>query len=192
MKHSTLNSPLFPVRMAAHIMHRGGVIAYPTEAVFGLGCDPLNRVAVDRLLSIKQRPAGKGLILIAAELSQLYPFILELDRKQRQRLEQSWPGAVTWTVPPRPGAAPWLRGNHDTLAVRVTAHPVAAALCRIFGGAIVSTSANPASRKPARSALATRRYFAAQLDFILHGAVGCNRNPSKICSLRDGRVLRPA
>nr|MDQ2696242.1 Sua5/YciO/YrdC/YwlC family protein [Pseudomonadota bacterium] len=124
------------LRQAARILRQGGVIAYPTEAVYGLGCDPRNRRAVQRLLEIKRRPPAKGLILIAADLAQLEPFIDPLPPDRRRLLDAAWPGPVTWLVPAR-RAPVWLRGNHPTLAVRVTAHPLAAALCRAFGGAVV-------------------------------------------------------
>ncbi len=192
MKQPTLNSTLFQLRMAAHIMRRGGVIAYPTEAVFGLGCDPLNQAAVHRLLALKQRPVSKGLILIAAEFAQLQHYVVEPSPEQHLKLERSWPGAVTWLIPARPRTPPWLRGDHHTLAVRVTAHPVAAALCRLFGGPIVSTSANLSNRPPARSALAVRRCFHNQLNCIIHDEAGPNKNPTEIRNLTNGSLLRPA
>ncbi|MGB5495457.1 MAG: Sua5/YciO/YrdC/YwlC family protein, partial [Sedimenticolaceae bacterium] len=109
---------------AARVLRAGGVVAYPTEAVFGLGCDPLNRSAVLRLLAIKQRPMDKGLILIANRLEQLLPFLRPLDPKVEQRLQETWPGPVTWLLPAHPAAPRWLRGRHTKLAVRVTAHPL--------------------------------------------------------------------
>ena len=187
-----MNSTPFHLRMAAHIMRRGGVVAYPTEAVFGLGCDPLNKTAVHHLLALKQRPVSKGLILIAAEFSQLQHYVVEPSPEQRLKLKLSWPGAVTWLIPARPQTPRWLRGNHAALAVRVTAHPVAAALCRLFGGPIVSTSANLSNRPPARNALAVRRCFRNQLDCIIHDETGPNKNPTEIRNLIDGSLLRPA
>ncbi len=192
MKQLALNSTFFRIRMAAHAMHRGGVVAYPTEAVYGLGCDPCNEAAVHHLLELKQRPVSKGLILIAADFSQLQRYVAEPSPHQLVKLEQSWPGPVTWLIPARPETPRWLRGDHHTLAVRVTAHPVAAALCRISGGPIVSTSANLAGHPPARNPLAVRRYFHSHLDCIVHGKVGPNRNPTEIRNLADGSLLRPA
>ncbi len=173
-------------------MRHGGIIAYPTEAVYGLGCDPLDEAAVHYLLTLKQRPVSKGLILIAAEFSQLRRYVTEPTPSQRSRLEQSWPGAVTWLMPARPESPYWLRGTHHTLAARVTAHPVASALCRAFGGPIVSTSANLAGHPPARNALAVRRCFHRQLDCIIHDKVGPNKNPTEIRNLTDGSLLRSA
>ena len=187
-----MNQSHFALRQAVRKLRQGGVVAYPTEAVFGLGCDPLDGEAVWRLLELKQRPAGKGLILIAADLSQLQPFIEPPPADKLRLLKQSWPGPVTWVVTARPELPVWLRGNHSTIAVRVTAHPLAAALCREFGAALVSTSANPAGLSPARSPLTVRHYFGRRLDHLLHGSPGGLQRPTEIRNLADGRVLRPA
>ncbi|MCK4586215.1 MAG: Sua5/YciO/YrdC/YwlC family protein, partial [Gammaproteobacteria bacterium] len=111
------------LRQTARIIERGGIIAYPTEAVFGLGCDPINPDAVLRLLTLKRRPIGKGLVLIASNIEQLKPFMAPLDAKQQHTLEASWPGPVTWLVPAKQETPVWLKGHHDTIAVRVTDHP---------------------------------------------------------------------
>jgi L-threonylcarbamoyladenylate synthase len=178
------------LRHATRVLRAGGVIAYPTEAVFGLGCDPLNQAAVLRLLAIKQRPIDKGLILIAHRLEQLLPFLRPLSADVEQRLRETWPGPVTWLLPARPAAPRWLRGRHSTLAVRVTAHPLAAALCEAFGGPIVSTSANASGRPPARSALQTRLRCPG-VDLILSGATGGLARPTPIRDALSGAVYRP-
>jgi L-threonylcarbamoyladenylate synthase len=179
------------LRNAAAALHRGAIVAYPTEAVYGLGCDPLNASALQRLLAVKQRDPSKGLILIAATLDQLARFILPLDDALRARVLATWPGPVTWVVPARAEVSTLLRGDHDTLAVRVTAHPVAAALCSAFGGAIVSTSANPSTEPAARTAAEVRARFAASVDFVLDGAVGGQALPTEIRDARSGEILRP-
>lgn len=178
------------LRTAARLLHDGAVIAYPTEAVYGLGCDPLNPDAVMRLLALKQRPMSAGLILIAADLSQVEPFLQPLSVALRRKVSATWPGPVTWLLPARAAVPVWLRGRHACLAVRVTAHAGAAALCRQFGGALVSTSANPRGQIPARSALRVRRYFADRLDYLLPGPLGGRRHPSEIRDARTGRILR--
>ena len=179
----------FALRRAARMLAAGGVIAYPTEAVYGLGCDPLDAQAVGRLLAIKQRPVEKGLILIASHFSQLRPFVQTPTPDIRQRLDASWPGPVTWLLPANPATPRWLRGVHPSIAVRVTAHPLAAALCATFGGAIVSTSANPAGRPPARSALQAR-IRCPGVDLIIPGATGPLVQPTTIRDAMSGRVLR--
>ena len=176
---------------AAEIIRGGGVVAYPTEAVFGLGCDPLNAEAARRLLALKRRPASKGLILIAADLEALHPYMGTLEPSLWRRLRRSWPGPVTWLVPAAPQVPFWLRGAHDTIALRVTAHPLATALCRVWGGALVSTSANPAGRPPARTALQVRRYFGDAVDLVLAGATGGLGAPTQIRDARSGRIVRP-
>ena len=172
-------------------IHRGGVIAYPTEAVFGLGCDPLNPTAVQRLLNIKQRPMSKGLILIASRFEQLQPFIAPLDNASLTLLQESWPGPITWLVPAREDTPRWLRGEHASIAVRVTAHPLASALCEITGHALVSTSANPSGLPPARQSLRVHKYFPHQLDMVLTGKVDPQSSPTPIRDLATKKLIRP-
>lgn len=179
------------LRQAVRALRAGGVIAYPTEAVYGLGCDPWNPAAVHRLLALKQRPLAKGLILIAADLDQLAPFVTALDASARRTLQADASPPVTWLVPARVDTPVWLRGTHDTIAVRITRHPLAGALCTAAGHALVSTSANPGGYPPARSPLAVQRYFHGQLAMVLHGALGSARRPSAIRDLRSGQVVRP-
>ena len=143
-----------------------------------------------RLLALKGRGAEKGLILIAADLSQLEPYLLPLTANLREQVEATWPGPVTWLLPALPEVPQWLRGDHDTLAVRVTDHPLAAALCRASGTALVSTSANRSGRPPARSALAVQRLFGDGLDQILHGPLGGLERPTQIRDARSGAILR--
>ena len=177
-------------RIGAYRLREGGVIAYPTEAVFGLGCDPANAEAVGRILDLKQRPMEKGLILIGADIDHILPFMAPLSANEREVLEQSWPGPVTWLVEAAPGVPKWLRGRHKTIALRVSAHPLAARLCKAFRGAIVSTSANRSGLEPARSSGAVRRAFGARLDYVVPGACGARSAPSEIRDLRSGKVLR--
>lgn len=143
-----------------------------------------------RLLAIKQRPWQKGLILIASSLQQLEPYIEAVDDATEKKLMQTWPGPVTWVLPARIEVPSWLRGEHDTLAVRVTAHPLAAALCNAFEGPIVSTSANLAGHEPARSALRVQRELGSRVDFILHGELGDLTQPTEIRDAQTGRVIR--
>lgn len=179
------------LRLAAARIRRGGVVAYPTEAVYGLGCDPWDGSAVRRILAMKQRPEAKGLILIAASLAQLEPFVHWLEPARMAEIFASWPGPHTWLLPARAETPVWLRGRHATLAVRVTAHPLAAALCREAGSALVSTSANRASHRPARTALEVRLRLNAQMDYLLAGPCGGRAQCSSIRDGRDGRLLRP-
>lgn len=179
----------WPLRQAAATLHAGGVIAYPTEAVYGLGCDPLNLDAVLRLLSIKRRDPDKGLILVADNIQRLLPFI-SISAAQRKTLMEVWPGPNTWLVPVQDWVPKWLTGQHDTLAVRVTAHPLVAALCREAGMPIVSTSANLAGHPPARNALQVRKGLGKQIDYLLSGPTGGQLRPTPIRDLKSGRLIR--
>ena len=179
------------VTRAAEILRAGGVLSYPTEAVYGLGCDPRNEGAVQKLLRIKQRDPAKGLILIAASFEQLAPYLRDIDAAMRERILPTWPGPVTWALPARPETSSLLRGDHETLAVRVTAHPAASALCRVFGGALISTSANRSDQPPARTASDVIQLFGEQIDGVLDGKIGDRANPTEIRDGRTGALLRP-
>lgn len=182
------------LQQAARVIRQGGIIAYPTEAVYGLGCDPFNADAVLRLLALKGRSIDKGLILIASDISQLAPVMAPLTADQQQCLDDTWPGPITWLIPARSETPVWLRGVHETIAVRVTNHPIAAALCRAAGHALVSTSANPEGRRPATNPLQVLRYFGRPGDQIEHIVVGSTGNQSRPTTIRDltsGHIIRP-
>jgi L-threonylcarbamoyladenylate synthase len=189
IEHIDMLSP-FHLRESVRHLLQGDVIAYPTEAVFGLGCDPLNAEAVYRLLAMKQRPVDKGLILVAADLNQLLPYLQPLSDKEIDTLQKSWPGPVTWIVPCLRSVPVWLRGHHQSLAVRVSAHPVIQQLCSAWGGPIVSTSANISGRPPARTPLEVRRSFQGQVDCILHAETGGAVRPTQIRVLGSDTILR--
>jgi L-threonylcarbamoyladenylate synthase len=181
----------FRLRLAADWIGSGGIVAYPTEAVFGLGCDPADPLAVSRLLAIKQRAPDKGLILVAAYWSQLQSWLQPLPASLEHRLHHSWPGPVTWLVPAADDCPDWLTGTHATLAVRVSAHPLVRALCATWNGALVSTSANKSNRRPARSVLEVQLRFGSSIDYILPGPLGGRQQPTMIRDLASGRIVRP-
>jgi L-threonylcarbamoyladenylate synthase len=178
------------LHLAVRCIQSGGILAYPTEAVYGLGCDPWNGEAVRRLLAIKRRPEHKGLILIAADFVQLEPFVQPLDATRMQTVLATWPGPVTWLLPARGETPGWLTGRHGSLAVRVTAHRIAASLCRSAGSALVSTSANISDRPPAHTPLQVRLALGARVDLILAGRCGTRGRPSTIRDGRTGAVIR--
>lgn len=178
----------FRLCLARAVLRAGGLVVYPTEGVYGIGCDPCNHEALARLLAAKGRAPDKGLILIGSSEAQLMRHAHPLEREQMERVRQTWPGPVTWVLPARRDVDPLITGGRDTVAVRVTAHPLAAALCEAFGGALVSTSANPSGRPPARTAIAARRSGAA--DLLVSGRLGSADGPSMIRDGRTGRVLR--
>lgn len=178
------------LRPAVWSLRRGGVIAYPTEAVYGLGCDPLDGDAVARVLRLKGRSAALGVILIAADSEQLDPYVEWPGGRVPAAVRRDWPGFVTWVVPARRGVPEWLTGGRNTLAVRVTAHPAAAALCRGYEGPLVSTSANPHGLSPARTPLKVRTYFGRGIDGVLVAPLGGEPRPSPIRYWADGRYVR--
>ena len=180
------------ITRAAHLLLCGGVIAYPTEAVWGLGCDPRNEGAVLRLLALKQREVDKGLILIAADEAQLAPYInmAALEDAQRDAVRGSWPGPNTWIVPASTHAPAWITGMHSGIAVRVSAHPTVIALCNAFGGALVSTSANRAGEPAPSSRDALDPIIVAGVDAISIGETGELLRATAIRDARSGDTLR--
>lgn len=181
------------LRIAAQITQRGGVIAYPTEGVWGLGCDPFNEKAVKQLLSIKGRMAEKGVILIAANFSQIERLIQPLSKQQQQLISQPLSTPQTWLVPASSQVPQWICGKHESVAVRITTHPLVQALCLLFGGAIVSTSANPQGKPAPIMGWQVYRYFHNHplLDMIVKGQTGGVSKPSRITNLMTGEVIRP-
>ena len=177
---------------AARRLRAGDVIAYPTEAVYGLGCDPFNSEAVRRLLDIKERPESAGLILIAERFSRFSELVEEVDETLLARVQDTWPGPVTWLFPKTDKVPSWISGAHDSLAIRVTAHPVCRALCSAYGGAIVSTSANKRGEAPARSRQDVEDNLGALIEGIVVGELGGLDRPSEIRDVRTGDVLRSA
>ena len=178
------------INRAADVLLGGGVIAYPTEGVFGLGCMPDDQNAIHRLLAIKQREASKGLILIAADSSQLVGWVDEDDLPKLPAVKPGQP--VTWIARPGPLVTPALRGVHAGIAVRLTDHPVAASLCRAAASPITSTSANLSGQPTVRNRHLLRRRFHSLVDYIVPGDCGSATGPSEIRELASGRVLRPA
>jgi L-threonylcarbamoyladenylate synthase len=174
---------------AAKVLRSGGVIAYPTEGVFGLGCLPGNLEAVTRLLQIKQRDASKGLILIAATAAQFEDWIDLPDKVSLPDPDPQKP--TTWIVPAGTRVAPVVRGNNTGIAVRLTTHPVASAICNAVASPIVSTSANLSGRPVAPSEYALRRQFGDRVDYVVRGKCGPSSGASEIRDLLSGAILRP-
>ena len=176
-------------------LQQGGIIAYPTEAVYGLGCDPENLSAVKKLIAIKQREKEKGLILVAANFEQLKPYLLPLEKNIEEKLLKSWHDShrpTTWLVPAKKELSDYLKGRFDTLAVRVSHHPVVKELCENFGGAIVSTSANISGQESVRTAEQVKQIFGNKIDFIVEGKTGRNAQPSEIRDALTNKIIRTA
>jgi len=175
---------------AVEKLRAGKVIAYPTEAVYGLGCDPANESAVRKLLTLKGRSESAGFVLIASEFSQLQAWVSDIDPSLKDRAMSSWPGPVTWLFPRAASVPDYVAGKHDTIAVRITAHEPSRALCEAFGSALVSSSANHTAARPARSAGEVEDYFGHYLAGILAGPLGGAEKPSEIRDLASGKIIR--
>jgi len=177
------------IRHAVKALNTGGIIAYPTEAVYGLGCDPWNISAVYQLLAFKQRPWQKGLIIVAADFNQLQDFIAPASPSILKRIESTWPGPTTWLLPVSTHLPRYLSGDHDTIAVRVSAHKQTAELCRAFGGAIISTSANFSGEKPAKT-LRQVQWNLGDLDAVVSGQCSGSSQATEIRHAQTGVRLR--
>lgn len=176
-------------RRAADVLLGGGVIAYPTEGVFGLGCLPDDADAVKRILDIKRRAANKGLILIASRVSQFTHWVSESHLKRLPAPDARRP--VTWIVKPSGRVPAIVTGDNPGLAVRITTNPIAAAICSEVEMPVVSTSANVAGRPTVRSPYVLRRQFAHLVDYVVPGPCGPATGASEIRDLETGQVLRP-
>ena len=177
-----------PRALSAHLKH-GGVIAYPTESCYGFGCDPDNRRAVQRILRLKQRPQRKGLILIASSYQQVARYIQPLTPAEQRRLQADGAQAITYLMPASPSCPRWLRGEHDTLAVRLTAHPFARDLCHSAGSALVSTSANYSGHRAVKTYRDCQRMFGKKV-WVLRGRVGKRKRPSTIRVWGGDKIVR--
>lgn len=184
--------PITDLDALVDLLRRGGVIAYPTEAVWGLGCDPFEQAAVLRLLALKRRAVDKGLILVAAAVAQLDGLVDwdALPAQRRDPVLAGWPGPHTWIVPATARVPHWITGDHHGVAVRVSAHPPVAALCNAFRGALVSTSANPAGAPAPKTLAECDPELLAALDGIAIGETGGLERPTAIRDARSGAVLR--
>jgi len=178
---------------AIPLLHSGGIIACPTEAVWGLGCDPANEQAVMRLLALKQRPIEKGLILVAADMAQLdgWARLDTLPAARRQAVLGTWPGPHTWVLPADERAPRWITGAHPGIAVRVSAHPVLRELCRAFAGPLVSTSANLSGQPPPRRRDEIDPRLLAAIDALIEGETCDLLQPTPIRDALSGQCYRP-
>ncbi len=184
------------IKHAAKTVKKGGIIAYPTEAVFGLGCDPDNEIAINTLLHLKQRTADKGLILLASDYAQLLPYVDdELLKKTLGKVKYNsiivrWPDAVTLLLPAKNNISTLLTGIFDTIAVRITDHPDVVVLCQEMGKAIISTSANISNQPPAKTWQQAEKQFQHTVDFIIKGETSGLMKPSVIMNPLTQEIIR--
>ncbi len=179
-----------PLGYATDVLSNGGIIACPTESIWGLSCDPDNDGAIRRLLELKNRPLSYGFILVAADISQFSHYMHALSPALRQKLRRSWPGPRTWLIPHNGLASQLICGDHSTLALRVTNHPLLRSVCEYFGGPIISTSANINKKPPCRSYFQVYTNFHSRIDYIVPGRCGLRRNPTPICDAENNHLIR--
>lgn len=179
------------IEAVAGILRAGGIVAYPTEGVWGLGCDPNRGDAVKRVLKLKRRPSAKGMILLGGTIEQLQPWIGSLPEERFAEMKRTWPGPVTWVVPASTTCPDWVTGGKPTVAVRCTAHAPARDLAIASRTAIISTSANVSGASPARSLHDVTKAFAGQVDAILDGETGGLAGPTEIRNGLTGQIIRP-
>ena len=177
------------ITLAVKALKAGEVIAYPTEAVYGLGCDPFNQQALEKLFHVKQRPIEKGVILVAASVEQILPYVELTGTEWEDTVLQTWPGPVTWVLPLKQALPDWITGGRNTVAIRVSDHPIVQALCNEFGSPIVSSSANLTGQPPAKSCTEINQSLGNQL-LCVQGALGHLDKPTQIRDAVSGEVLR--
>ncbi|MCB1827274.1 MAG: threonylcarbamoyl-AMP synthase [Coxiellaceae bacterium] len=178
------------IAKAVAALQQGGVIAYPTEAVYGLGCDPFNAEAITKILQIKHRSFKQGFILVADNWEQIEPLVQPIEPRTLYSILETWPGPVTWIFPARPSVPDWIRGEHQGVAVRISDHPIVKELCQQFGGPIVSTSANLHGQPAIRDARTVKITFGNDIDVIVDGKVGGLKKPTAIKDAVTGDIIR--
>ena len=177
-------------RLAQQALLRGGVIAYPTEGVWGFGCDPWDEVAVNDILAIKGRPVHKGLILVCSDSVLVEPMLAQLPSERRQEILTSWPGPNTWLLPNTLEFPQWISGQHSSVAIRVSAHPLVKQLSELAGGFLVSTSANFSGRPAATNIFQVQKQFKSLVDYVVPGATLNQQGPSTIRDAFTGHQIR--
>jgi len=174
-----------------NVLRNNDIIAYPTESVFGLGCNPHNKNAIMKLLNLKKRIQSKGLILVASHYNQVKSYISERDLSFQNKsiLLKTYLVPITFLVPAKSCVPFWLTGKSKFLAIRISSHFFIKKLCNEFGTAIVSTSANYSGSKPCKTHAEVIKNFGKNIP-IFHGKLGNSKNPSKIINLISGELIR--
>ncbi len=178
------------IKQAVATVNHGGVLVYPTEGVFGIGCDYRNEMAVNKVLQLKQRPVSKGLILIASHIQHVLPLIQPAERGHLARALKTWPGHATWVFPATALTPRWITGAHDSVAVRVSNHPTVKALCDQLNHALVSTSANISGQVTPENCQQIQTSWGDEVDYYLDLPLGQQTQPSTIKLASNGQVLR--
>ncbi len=179
----------FSLRHAAHVIKNGGIIAYPTDTIYGLGCNPYNAEAVEKINKIKQRPLSKQFILLASNCNQLQD-LLKLNKNQQETISDNTE-PTSWIIQAKPQAPSWLTDKQNNIAIRISQNETVKKICETLGHAIISTSANPSGKTPAKNSLELHQYFHYQIDKILATQKNVFARPSKLIRLCDNHIIRP-
>jgi len=182
----------FQTAHAVNAIRQGGIIAYATEAVYGLGCDPDNIPAIQRILQLKGRSPLQGLILIASNLEQLEPYLDELSDSENKAIKTYWPGPTTLILPASNNTSDWLTGGRNSIAVRISAHADVHKLCNALGHPLVSTSANRSGQAPCKYTWQLAKTFGEDLDYVFPSTLGTQNKPSEIRIAENGQLIRSA
>lgn len=178
------------IQTAVTALQQGQVIAYPTEAMYGLGCDPFCESALQRIITLKERPSAKGLIIVTDQWERVHTLTQPLTNEQYNVIFDSWPGHTTWLFPASDQAPSLIIGDHSTIAIRISAHPLVQDLCAAYGGPIVSTSANKHQQAPCLNASEVSATFGTDIDCIIDGPIGQAVSASRILHAQDGKQIR--
>lgn len=178
------------IKLAVNVVKSGGIIAYPTESVYGLGCDPFNQQAVEELLRIKQRSIDQGLILIASHIQQILPLIQPLKPDDLARALKTWPGHHTWVFPQSKLVPKWISGKKKSVAIRLSNHPIVSQLCTLLNQPLVSTSANLSKQDNLKSIKDIKTTFGDKIDFYIDAPIGNQKKPSTICDAHNLKIYR--
>lgn len=180
------------IQKAVNILEEGGVIAYPTETVYGLGCDPWNKEAVNRIRFLKGRDGNKPMILLIPDIQNAGMLSMPIPEKTRALINTFWPGPLTLVMQASTRAPESILNQDRKIAVRISSDPVCGQLMKKYNHPLVSTSANSSGEYPARSVAEVENYFNDKLDAILDGGTRHISEPSTVVDLFNNelRILR--
>lgn len=177
------------IRRVLAILRAGGTIVFPTETSYGLGCDALDPSALRKVYALKGRPGTKALPVIMADRRMVGRFV-RISRAAQGRIRRYWPGPLTLVLPIRRALPSALTGGRRSLAVRMSSHPIAQQIVRVFGSPIVATSANRSGAPSLYTVRTLRRHFRAGLPDLVIDAGALPRRPASTIIACSGRRLR--
>lgn len=186
------------IRQASEVLHRGGLVAFPTDTLYALGADALGASAIERVLTVKGRHHGKPLSVLVASVEAARELAAALPDGAQCLMQIFWPGALTVVVKASPKLPPQLTAATGTVGLRMPAGPVAQALLKAFAGPLIGTSANTAGGADPADARTVQKAVGGQVDLILDGGrvtlgvpstvIDCTTEPARI--LREGAISR--